>query len=71
MFVLTDYSSLRDTRTGAHFIQELLAVIKDFYEESHLEEMLVIVRHNFAASQKHQMPCTWSTLTKLFYLKNM
>lgn len=66
-----DYVSFRSTQTGAHFIQELIAVIKDYYKESHLEEMLVIVRHRFATKQKNQMPCTWSTLTKLFYLKNM
>jgi len=71
IFVVADNVSFRNKETGAVFIQNLLAVVKEYYKESHLEEMLVIVRHRFLKDQIKQMPCTWSTLTKLFYLKNM
>jgi len=71
IFVLADNLSQRDPKKGAVYIQNLLAVVKKYYKESHLEEMLVIVRHRFLKDQIKQMPCTWSTLTKLFYLKNM
>ena len=59
---------------GAWFIHVLLQVIKERYEVDHLEDMLISVRHKIAldpeccSSGYCQMPYSWTTLTKRFYL---
>ena len=60
---------------GAWFIHVLLQIIEDSYEVDHFEDMLISVRHKIALDPKWrrseycQMPCSWTTLTKRFYLR--
>ena len=60
---------------GAWFIHVLLKIIEDSYEVDHFEDMLISVRHKIALDPKwrtskyRQMPCSWTTLTKRFYLR--
>lgn len=60
---------------GAWFIHVLLQIIEERYEEDHFEDMLVLVRNTLALKHEWrkggycQMACSWTTLTKRFYLK--
>ncbi|VDI22487.1 Hypothetical predicted protein [Mytilus galloprovincialis] len=83
-YATTDgHSSIRHRKDGSWFINALVQVLTETYEKRHFEEMLVGVRHMLAkwrgrrkdpedSGKKQilcQMPCSWTTLTKLFYLK--
>ena len=60
---------------GAWFIHVLLQITEERYEVDHFEDMLISVRHRIALDPEWrrsgycQMPCSWTTLTKRFYLR--
>lgn len=72
--------SIRCEKEGSHFIKSCATIFEKNYSTLHLEEMMIDVKADIARKQEGeeavinnrtvaQMPCTWSTLTRRFYLK--
>lgn len=69
------YYAYRRPNVGSWFFCNLLKIFKEHYEEEHVEDMLIDVKERLAYDDEwqtnegfKQMPCTWSTLTKRFFL---
>uniref|UniRef100_A0A8W8LJ21 Caspase family p10 domain-containing protein n=1 Tax=Magallana gigas TaxID=29159 RepID=A0A8W8LJ21_MAGGI len=69
------YFAYRRPNVGSWFFCNLLEIFKEHYEEEHVEDMLIDVKERLAYDEEwqtnegfKQMPCTWSTLTKRFFL---
>lgn len=76
----TGYVSLRCEKEGSLFIKSCARIFEKNYSTLHLEEMMIDVKaeigRKLEGTEKTldgisvaQMPCTWSTLTRQFYLK--
>ncbi|XP_061164378.1 caspase-3-like isoform X2 [Saccostrea echinata] len=69
------YFAWRRPHLGSWFFHNVIKIFKDNYLEEHMEDMLIDVKEALAYDPQwqtntghKQMPCTWSTLTKRFYL---
>lgn len=69
------YVSYRRKGVGSWFFHNLIKVFRNNYQDEHVEEMLTYVKQLLAYDEEwktlegcKQMPCTWSTMTKHFYL---
>ncbi|XP_022297114.1 caspase-14-like isoform X2 [Crassostrea virginica] len=72
------YKSYRHKAVGSVFIYNCMNIFEKNYSSMHIEEMMIDVRAVIALDPRWQrtkdskliaqMPCSWSTLTKRFYL---
>lgn len=77
-FFSLGYRSYRHKAVGSIFIYNCASIFEKNYPSTHLEEMMIDVkavtaldprwRRNKDTKEIAQMPCSWSTLTKRFYL---
>ena len=79
LHAVADHPSLLNVESGSWFIQELLQMFESYEQMQHVADMITVLHQRLQervdgirADKKNvktlQKPCTWSSLSKRFYL---